>query len=289
MILRRLKQRHVCVHCHSVNRTVEDERNNNIVCTNCGVVQPFKGCLGDKLSYSDISRYSRLQQAQCLHSSSSSSSAGRGGRPGKNSGGNKQSHHVARNTSLLDRYNPEDAKMTKLLCLVTNVVEEEGVGPFSEAILSSAKSIISNNTWLTTIRSQQKVAVCVSVFAARQLGRDVELLDVEQRLGVKNLSRTIRKLGCKLRLSTRSLCAERIPEVSFKLALSYKMERQLQIMFKKLTSMNSAVGSNTLLAFCVWKLLKNKMPIPLEKIAEVTGASTCSLKLYIQGKKKIRH
>ena len=183
---------------------------------------------------------------------------------------------------IMDRANPEDVKERRFYAMLDDIcVKLE----YSSRVKGRAEAMFNRFKELKKQRKMFNVITAVLIVAKRSLGEYVNLRKVEEQLTVK-LNSTIKDVLNITGISQSSLTIKAIPYYICALGLPFKEEKRLSNLFKKASRSNPSMGSDTLLALCIYKLLKHLKDEKhnLQTIADMTNTSYNSLQSYISGK-----
>jgi transcription initiation factor TFIIIB Brf1 subunit/transcription initiation factor TFIIB len=254
-----------CQLCHRAeNQFVYDSRTADWICTICGCV--VRGYFFDQQYDANYEEYQTAAVDKDYFS-----------RQDKK----RQKTTMER---IMDRANPEDVKERRFHAMLEDIcVKLE----YSARVKGRAEAMFNRFKELKKQRKMYNVIAAVLIVAKRSLGEYVNLNKVQNQLTVK-LNSTIKDVLNITGISQSSLTVKAIPYYIFSLGLPFKEEKRLRKLFEKASRSNSSMGSDTLLALCIFRLLKHlkNNKHDLQEIANLTNTSYNSLQSYISGKNK---
>lgn len=183
---------------------------------------------------------------------------------------------------MMDRANPEDVKDRKFHAMLSDIGDQLN---FNERDRGRTETLFIKFPELKSQRKQYNVIAAVLVVAKKSYGEYVNINKIQSALNCK-LNQTMKEVMEIIGVSQSSLTLKAIPYYISTLALPFKEEKRLRNLFNKATRVNSAMGSDTLMALCIHKLLIHLQikSFDLKFIANITNTSQNSLQSYVSGK-----
>ena len=240
------------------NQFVHDTRAGCWVCTLCG-------CVVRKWLYADDSKHNYSDTHTATQAVSTVHSVGRD-----------------RMERLLDKVHPGEARERRLHAIIDEVARILDV---NERVRGRAAAIFARFPALKKQRHLPRIVAAAIIVAKRSLGEYVNMKEASREMECK-LSVAVRKVLKETNISQGSLTMRAIPFFISQLGLPVAEERVLKDIFMRASRANGSIGSDTLMALCLFKFARKHHlhHVSIATVAELTNTSATSLTSYIRGK-----
>lgn len=248
-----------------------DERHGHYTCTLCGVVQS-RMLVADSPSTSSIASESRGSAAQRRHI-------------------RLWSRQV---DTLVDGPNKRMERR------VSNMRQVAHLLGLPTSVANDAFAILRKNADLLGDMSPRMRVDCVCVLIAsrrRRIHVDVQYL--ESVTGVTRLDHATKTICHDLRINSRTQVLDALPRVMSQLNFEHKWTERVRRLFKILSAKHPSMGPATRMVLCVYRAHLDRVEltrdaaakerlekVTLDLIAYLVGASVCSVRLFVNGRKK---